>query len=83
MFSRGFLLTFTFHCYREGAISKIYPLFQCFFPDFNSTKKTENPEVQDSRMEMGPIHVMFYHGEFGGVFEVVTSSSGQLAWICL
>ena len=23
MFSRGFLLTFTFHCYREGAISKI------------------------------------------------------------
>ena len=22
MFSRGFLLTFTFHCYREGAISK-------------------------------------------------------------
>ena len=24
MFSRGFLLTFTFHCYREGAISKSY-----------------------------------------------------------
>ena len=24
MFSRGFLLTFTFHCYREGAISKLY-----------------------------------------------------------
>ena len=24
MFSRGFLLTFTFHCYREGAISNIY-----------------------------------------------------------
>ena len=24
IFSRGFLLTFTFHCYREGAISNIY-----------------------------------------------------------
>ena len=24
MFSRGFLLTFTFHCYREGAISNVY-----------------------------------------------------------
>ena len=24
MFSRGFLLTLTFHCYREGAISKLY-----------------------------------------------------------
>ena len=24
MFSRGFLLTFTFHCYREGVISNIY-----------------------------------------------------------
>ncbi len=23
MFSRGFLLTFTLHCYREGAISKL------------------------------------------------------------
>ncbi len=27
MFSRGFLLTFTFHCYREGAISNQYLLF--------------------------------------------------------
>ena len=26
MFSRGFLLTFTFHCYREGAISKVYDI---------------------------------------------------------
>ena len=24
MFSTGFLLTFTFHCYREGAISKVH-----------------------------------------------------------
>ena len=29
MFSRGFLLTFTFHCYREGAISNIYLLIVC------------------------------------------------------
>ena len=28
MFSRGFLLTFTFHCYREGAISKLYLSFR-------------------------------------------------------
>ena len=27
MFSRGFLLTFTFHCYREGAISYVYVTF--------------------------------------------------------
>ena len=26
MFSRGFLLTFTFHCYKEGAISKVFVL---------------------------------------------------------
>ena len=24
MFSKGFLLSFTFHCYREGAISELY-----------------------------------------------------------
>ena len=27
MFSRGFLLTFTFHCYREGAISNKYAVY--------------------------------------------------------
>ena len=31
MFSRGFLLTFTFHCYKEGAVSKISV---CFAVDF-------------------------------------------------
>ena len=31
MFSRGFLLTFTFHCYREGAISKPYISFVFFW----------------------------------------------------
>ena len=39
MFSRGFLLTFTFHCYREGAISnpflsfwkKFYSILQLLF----------------------------------------------------
>ena len=30
MFSRGFLLTFTFRCYREGAIPKAYPTNDVF-----------------------------------------------------
>ena len=34
MFSRGFLLTFTFHCYREGAISKVYHQIMGKFPFF-------------------------------------------------
>ena len=47
MFSKGFLLTFTFHCYREGAISNIWMFPKIGVPP-NGWFIMENPVKMDN-----------------------------------
>ena len=48
MFSRGFLLTFTFHCYMEGAISNIYLFFS-----------SNNPCIEYLSLGLGDISTIY------------------------
>ena len=69
IFSRGFLLTFTFHCYREGAISNIYIYIYMGV--------SQNEAAGTGSLSQGSVSRVCFVVCFGGLFRGSVSHSSS------
>ncbi len=77
MFSRGFLLTFTFHCYREGAIPKLYVHISLHIdPWYFQTTTRNHPLISPCNFVFSPTTRLQYEGTGCGEADEMPAPGG-------